>query len=63
MGKGYVSATPDIYWSEKKITWRSVRSHWEALLGGCFRGIMVSTETYRCPDCKIVLLFYKKDGE
>jgi len=63
MEKGYVSATPDIYWSEKKITWRSVKSRWEALLGGHFRGIMVSAEAYRCPSCKILLFSYKKDRE
>jgi len=58
--RGYVSASPDIYWSEEKIKFLG---HWEALLGGHFGKwiMMVNAEASRCPDCKIVLFAYKKE--
>ena len=62
MEKGYVSATPDVYWSKKKVTLKFWRTRWEALLRGHFYGTMVNAEAYRCPNCKIVTFSYDEDG-
>ncbi len=61
MEKGYVSATPNVYWSEEKVTWRFWRARWEALLGGHFYGMRANAEAYRCPNCKIVIFSYDED--
>ena len=61
MEKGYVSATPDVYWSKNKVTMKFWRAHWQALLKGHFYGIMVNAEAYRCPNCKIVIFSYDEN--
>ena len=64
MEKGYVSASPDVYWSEKRVTWRFWRTRWEPLLGGRFAKWIqpVNAEAYRCPNCKVVLFSYDEKG-
>ena len=61
--KGYVSATPDVHWSEKRVTWRFWRARWEALLGGHFYGMMLNAKAYRNPNCKIAILSHDEERD
>jgi len=62
MEKGYVSASPGIYWSKRKTAFKRIfkGQRWEALLKGRFAMWIapVNAEAYRCPNCKIVIFTY-----
>jgi hypothetical protein len=64
MEKGYVSASPGIYWSRRKITFTRLFKglRWEPLLKVSFAGWItsVNAEGYRCPNCKVVIFSYEE---
>ena len=67
MEKGYVSASPGIYWSKRKITFKRFFKglRWEALLKVPLAGwiMSVNAEGYRCPNCKIVIFSYDEERD
>lgn len=62
MERGYVSASPGIYWSKRKIAFKRFFKglRWETLLKVPLAGwiMSVNAEGCRCPNCKIVIFSY-----